>query len=67
MSNPCTIAYTINDPSWATLLLVTYLMKLFIIYLPPSSLSQVFLAFPDALRPAFPRLKDKLDDPDVGE
>ena len=28
---------------------------------------QVFLAFPDSLRPAFPRLKDKLEDPDIGE
>ncbi len=27
---------------------------------------KVFLKFPDALRPAFPRLKDRLDDPDTG-
>jgi len=27
---------------------------------------KVFLAFPDALRPAFPRLKEKLEDPDPG-
>jgi AP-3 complex subunit delta-1 len=27
---------------------------------------KVFLNFPDALRPAFPRLKDKLEDPDPG-
>lgn len=27
---------------------------------------KVFLKFPDALRPAFPRLKERLDDPDVG-
>lgn len=26
----------------------------------------VFLKFPDALRPAFPRLKEKLEDPDPG-
>lgn len=28
--------------------------------------SQVFLRYPEALRPAFPRLKDKLEDPDPG-
>ena len=28
---------------------------------------KIFLKFPEALRPAFPRLKDKLDDPDPGE
>jgi len=27
---------------------------------------KVFLRFPDALRPAFPRLKEKLEDPDPG-
>lgn len=27
---------------------------------------KIFLKFPDALRPAFPRLKDRLDDPDTG-
>lgn len=27
---------------------------------------KVFLKYPDALRPAFPRLKDKLEDPDPG-
>lgn len=27
---------------------------------------KIFLKFPDALRPAFPRLKDRLDDPDAG-
>ena len=27
---------------------------------------QVFLRYPDALRPAFPRLKEKLEDPDPG-
>ncbi|KAL0277639.1 UNVERIFIED_CONTAM: hypothetical protein PYX00_004861 [Menopon gallinae] len=27
---------------------------------------KIFLRFPDALRPAFPRLKEKLDDPDSG-
>ena len=27
---------------------------------------QVLLKFPDALRPAFPRIKEKLDDPDPG-
>lgn len=27
---------------------------------------KVFLSFPDALRPAFPRLKEKLEDPDPG-
>ena len=26
-----------------------------------------FTQFPDALRPAFPRLKDRLDDPDTGK
>ena len=26
-----------------------------------------FSQFPDALRPAFPRLKDRLDDPDTGK
>jgi len=30
-------------------------------------LYKVFLKFPDALRPAFPRLKEKLEDPDPGE
>ncbi|CAG0891680.1 unnamed protein product [Darwinula stevensoni] len=29
-------------------------------------LYKVFLKFPDALRPAFPRLKEKLEDPDPG-
>ncbi|CAG0918502.1 unnamed protein product [Notodromas monacha] len=29
-------------------------------------LYQVFLHFPEALRPAFPRLKEKLEDPDAG-
>ncbi len=28
---------------------------------------KVFLKFPEALRPAFPRLKEKLDDPDPGK
>ena len=28
---------------------------------------KVFLKFPEALRPAFPRLKEKLEDPDTGE
>lgn len=28
---------------------------------------KVFLKFPDALRPAFPRLKEKLEDPDSGK
>lgn len=28
---------------------------------------KVFLRFPEALRPAFPRLKEKLEDPDPGE
>lgn len=28
---------------------------------------KVFLSFPDALRPAFPRLKEKLEDPDPGQ
>jgi len=27
---------------------------------------KVFLQFPEALRPAFPRLKEKLEDPDAG-
>lgn len=27
---------------------------------------KVFLQFPEALRPAFPRLKEKLEDPDTG-
>ena len=27
----------------------------------------VFLKYPDALRPAFPRLKEKLEDPDSGK
>ena len=27
---------------------------------------KVFLQFPEALRPAFPRLKDKLEDADAG-
>lgn len=27
---------------------------------------KVFLKFPEALRPAFPRLKEKLEDPDPG-
>ena len=29
-------------------------------------MNQVLLKFPDALRPAFPRIKEKLDDPDPG-
>jgi AP-3 complex subunit delta-1 len=29
-------------------------------------LYKIFLKFPDALRPAFPRLKEKLEDPDPG-
>lgn len=29
-------------------------------------LYKVFLQFPEALRPAFPRLKEKLEDPDPG-
>jgi AP-3 complex subunit delta-1 len=29
-------------------------------------LYKVFLKFPDALRPSFPRLKEKLEDPDPG-
>ena len=29
-------------------------------------LYKVFLRYPDALRPAFPRLKEKLEDPDPG-
>ena len=28
---------------------------------------KVFLRFPEALRPAFPRLKEKLEDPDSGK
>jgi AP-3 complex subunit delta-1 len=28
---------------------------------------KVFVKFPDALRPAFPRLKERLEDPDPGE
>jgi AP-3 complex subunit delta-1 len=28
---------------------------------------KVFLRFPEALRPAFPRLKEKLEDTDSGE
>ena len=28
---------------------------------------KVFLKFPEALRPAFPRLKEKLEDPDPGK
>ena len=28
---------------------------------------KVFLRFPEALRPAFPRLKEKLEDPDPGK
>ena len=27
---------------------------------------KIFLKFPDALKPAFPRLKEKLEDPDPG-
>ena len=27
---------------------------------------KIFLKYPDALRPAFPRLKEKLEDPDPG-
>jgi len=27
---------------------------------------KVFLKYPDALRPAYPRLKEKLEDPDPG-
>ena len=27
---------------------------------------KIFLRFPDALRPAFPKLKEKLEDPDPG-
>lgn len=27
---------------------------------------KVFLRFPEALKPAFPRLKEKLEDPDQG-
>ena len=29
-------------------------------------LYRVFLKFPDALRPAYPRLKEKIEDPDSG-
>lgn len=29
-------------------------------------LYKIFLKFPDALKPAFPRLKEKLEDPDPG-
>jgi hypothetical protein len=29
-------------------------------------LYKIFLKYPDALRPAFPRLKEKLEDPDPG-
>ena len=29
-------------------------------------LYKVFLRYPDSLRPAFPRLKEKLEDPDPG-
>ncbi len=29
-------------------------------------LYKIFLKFPDALRPSFPRLKEKLEDPDPG-
>jgi hypothetical protein len=29
-------------------------------------LYKVFLRYPEALRPAFPRLKEKLEDPDPG-
>jgi len=28
---------------------------------------KVFLKYPESLRPAFPRLKEKLEDPDPGE
>lgn len=28
---------------------------------------KIFLKFPDALKPAFPRLKEKLEDPDPGK
>lgn len=28
---------------------------------------KVFLRFPEALRPAFPKLKEKLEDPDPGK
>ena len=28
---------------------------------------KVFVKFPDALRPAFPRLKERLEDPDPGK
>lgn len=28
---------------------------------------KVFLRYPEALRPAFPKLKEKLEDPDPGE
>ena len=27
---------------------------------------KIFLKFPEALKPAFPRLKEKLEDPDPG-
>ena len=27
---------------------------------------KLFLSYPEALRPTFPRLKDRLDDPDAG-
>lgn len=30
-------------------------------------LYKIFLKFPEALKPAFPRLKEKLEDPDPGE
>lgn len=30
-------------------------------------LYKIFLTYPDALRPAFPRLKEKLEDPDPGK
>ena len=39
-------------------------MRKFYTYSP--LLFQVFLRYPDALRPAFPRLKEKLEDPDPG-
>ena len=35
-------------------------------YLAIYNIFQVFLRYPDALRPAFPRLKEKLEDPDPG-
>jgi len=31
------------------------------------TLYKIFLKFPDALRPAFPRLKEKLEDPDPSD